>query len=149
MAEAEHIYQAIGDLLATLVVIDGQDFLETRDARYQAFGSRKLKERYFNKYQGQKVYWRVYPQVSALGLAFKIAALGAKLWRGHGYFVLQGDWVKPGQLKIWRNAKAPKVNESNWQPRLLPISWSDAPLPDEAFWQLKAQWVDGAKKLVN
>jgi len=62
---------------------------------------------------------------------------------------LQGDWIESNRLQIWRNAGAGKVNAYNWQPRLLPISWSDAPVPDGAFWQLKAQLVDGALVVVE
>ena len=68
---------------------------------------------------------------------------------GDRQFILQGDWIKDGKLKIWRNADAGQFNAHNWQPRLLPISWSDAPAPDESFWQLKAQLVDATLKIVE
>jgi hypothetical protein len=49
-----------------------------------------------------------------------------------GQFKLLGDLVESGQLQIWRNAIPGSVNADNWRPRLLPISWSDAPPTDGA-----------------
>jgi len=99
-------------------------------------------------YSGQQVYWRVYPQSVEQGLAFKIVSFADQLQKGHGQFILQGDWVEYGQLQIWRNAVAGQINEYNWQPRQIPISWSEAPPPDAAFWQLQAELVDGTLKIV-
>ena len=82
-------------------------------------------------------------------LAFEIVKFTQKPLLGDGQFKLQGDWIEDGQLQIWRNEVAVKVNAHNWQPRLLPISWSNAPAPDQAFWQFKAQLVDGTFKVVK
>ncbi len=69
MSETEHIYQAIGELLATLVVAqDGTIFLDTGSNRYQAIVSRKFQEKYHDSYQDKLVYWRVYPTVVEQGL---------------------------------------------------------------------------------
>jgi len=144
------IYQAIGDLQATLVVAtDGAKFLQSGSDQYPAFIPHKVEEKYQEKYQGQQVYWRVYPKVAEEGLAFDVVTLAEEPLFGSGQFKLQGDWIESGQLQIWRNAVAAKVNAHNWQPRLLPIDWPDAPAPDEAFWQLKAQLVDGTLKIVE
>ena len=150
MAIQEHFYQAIGELFATLVVADdGTKFLETESARYPALISLIIEQKYLDLYPGQQVYWRVYPQSVEQGLAFKIVSFANQLQKGHGQFILQGDWVEYGQLQIWRNAVAGQINEYNWQPRLLPISWSEAPPPDAAFWQLRAELVDGILKIVS
>ncbi len=149
MAIQEHFYQAIGELFATLVVADdGTKFLETESARYPALISLIIEKKYFDLYPGQQVYWRVYPQSAESGLAFKIVSLLDQPKMGQRQFVLQGDWVESGQLQIWRNAVAGQINEYNWQPRRLPISWSEAPPPDAAFWQLRAELVDGILKIV-
>jgi len=150
MAEAQHIYQAIGELLATLIVADdGRNFLDTGSGRYPAFASRKIQDKYQDKYQDKMVCWRVYPTVLDQGLAFQIVKFTDQLLLGDGQFTLQGDWIESGQLQIWRNSVAVKVNVHNWQPRLLPVSWPDAPAPEQAFWQLKAQLVDGALVVVE
>ena len=150
MAEAQHIYQAIGELLATLVETDdGTKFLQTGSEQYPVFIPHQLEKKYQEKYQGQQVYWRVYPKAVEHGLAFDVVTLAEEPIFGPGQFKLQGDWIESNRLQIWRNASAGKVNVHNWQPRLLPISWSDAPVPDEAFWQLKAQLVDGTLKVVE
>ncbi len=146
----EHFYQAIGELLATLVVADdGTKFLETELARYTALISLAIEQKYFDLYSGQQVYWRVYPQSAEHGLDFKVVSFADQLQKGHGQFILQGDWVEYGQLQIWRNAIAGQINEYNWQPRRLPISWSEAPPSDAAFWQLQAELVDGILKIVT
>jgi len=148
MTEAGHFYQAIGELQASLAVAeDGTKFLETAEGQYKAFVPLKLQQQYADKHQGQQVYWRVYPKSIEQGLAFEVVSLLEQPQRGHGQFVLQGDWVEPGLLKIWRNAVAGKVNQYNWQPRLLPISWEEALPPDESFWQLQAELIDGVFKV--
>jgi len=48
-----------------------------------------------------------------------------------------------GEIKIWRNEETWNVHPKNWRPRLLLISWQDAPTADGAFWQLQAKLVDG------
>jgi len=150
MSEAQHIYQAIGELQATLVVAtDGAKFLQSGSDQYPAFIPLKVEEKYQEKYQGQQVYWRVYPKVAEEGLAFDVVTLAEEPLFGSGQFKLQGDWIEPGQLQIWRNAVAGKVNAHNWQPRLLPINWEKQSAPDQAFWQLKAQLVDGTLKIVE
>ncbi len=150
MSEAEHIYQAIGEILATLVVAqDGAIFLDTGSSQYRARVPRKFQEKYHDSYQDKLLYWRVYPTVVDQGLAFEIVKFTEKPFLGDGQFKLQGDWIESGQLQIWRNSVALKVNAHNWRSRLLPVSWSDAPAPDQAFWQLKAQLVDGALKVVE
>ena len=150
MAEAQHFYQAIGELLATLVVADdGTKFLHTGSEQYPVFIPLKVEKKYHNKYQGQKVYWRVYPKAAAQGLVFEVVTIVVEPLFGAGMFQLQGDWIDSDQLQIWRNATADKVNAHNWRWRRLPISWSDAPAPDEAFWQLKAQLVDSAFTVVE
>ena len=150
MSETEHIYQAIGEILATLVVADdGGIFLDTGSGRYPVRVSRKYQEKYLDSYQDKLVYWRVYPTVVDQRLAFEIVKFTENPFLGDGQFKLQGDWIEDGQLQIWRNALPGKVNSHNWQPRLLPVSWSDAPAPDESFWQLKAQLVDGTLKIVE
>jgi hypothetical protein len=67
---------------------------------------------------------------------------------GLGQFKLQDDWVESGQLQIWRNAIPGSVDADNWRPRLLPVSWSDAPPADGAFWQLQAKLINGTLKIV-
>ncbi len=150
MAEAQHIYQAIGELLATLVVEDNDTkFLQTGSNQYPVFIPHQVEKKYQEKYQGQQVSWRVYPKAAAQGLVFDILTFLQQPQLGDGQFKLQGDWVDAGQVQIWRNAGAGKVNAYNWQPRRLPINWQNAPAPDEAFWQLKAQLVDGTLKVVE
>ena len=92
---------------------------------------------------------RVYPTLLHQQLALQIVTFVEQPSLGDRQFVLQGDWVEDGQLQRRRNPSCVKVNAHNWQPRLLPVSWSDAPEPDESFWQLKAQLVDGALKIVE
>ena len=150
MSEAQQFYQAIGDIFATLVIVnDGTKFLETQEARYRAFVPLKAEKRYLDKYQGQQVYWRVYPQFKEQELSFQIVSLAERPKKGHGQFILQGDWIESGQLQIWRNADAGRINKYNWRPRLLPVSWENAPLPDASFWQLQAELVDGTLKIVT
>jgi len=149
MSEAQHIYQAIGELQATLVVAaDGTKFLQAGSERYPVFLPHKVEKKYQEKYQGQLAYWRVYPKATEQGLAFEIATLVDEPEIGLGRFKLQGDWIEPGQLQIWRNANAGKINAHNWQPCSLCISWEDAPLSDATFWQLKAELVNGTLKIV-
>ena len=149
MSEAQHIYQAIGELQATLVVTsDGAKFLQSGSDQYPALIPHKVEEKYQEKYQGQQVYWRVYPKVVEQGLAFEVVKLTEVPKNGLGQFRLQGDWVESGQLQIWRNAIPGSVDADNWRPRLLPISWSDAPPADGAFWQLQAELIDGTLKIV-
>ncbi len=150
MAEAQHFYQAIGELVGILVVAaDGHKLLDTGAEQYPAFGAGKVQHKYQDKYQGSLVWWRVYPTVLRQQLAFFVVTFVEQPSLGDRQFILQGDWVEDGQLQIWRNASYGQVNAHNWQPRLLPISWSDAPSPDESFWQLKAQLVDGTLKIVE
>jgi len=150
MAEAQHIYQAIGELLATLVETDdGTKFLQTGSDQYPVFIPRQVEKKYQEKHQGERVVWRVYPHFKDQRLAFDIVTFLQQSQLGNGQFTLQGDWVEAGQVQIWRNAEAGIVNAYNWRPRLLPISWSDAPAPDGAFWQLKAQLDDGTLKVVE
>ncbi len=54
-----------------------------------------------------------------------------------------------GQLQIWRNADAGRINAYNWRPKLLPIDWQNAPPPNASFWQLQAELVDGVFKVVT
>ncbi len=150
MSEAERIYQAIGEILATLVLADdGTILLDTGSGRYPAFVSRKFKEKYHDSYQDKLLYWRVYPTLLDQGLAFQIVKFTEKPFLSDGQFILQGDWIESGQLQIWRNCVAMRVNAHNWQPRILPINWENPPAPDQAFWQLKAQLVDGALNIVE
>jgi len=105
MSEAQHIYQAIGELQATLVVTsDGAEVLQSGSDQYPAFIPHKVEEKYQEKYQGQQVYWRVYPKVVEQRLAFEVVTLAEVPKNGLGQFKLQGDWVESGQLQIWRNA---------------------------------------------
>jgi len=148
MSEAQHIYQAIGELQATLVMAsDGAKFLQSGSDQYPAFVPQKVEEKY-QQYQGQQVCWRVYPKAVEQGLAFDVVTLAEVPKNGLGQFKLQGDWVESGQLQIWRNAIPGSVDADNWRPRLLPISWSDAPPADGAFWQLQAELIDGTLKIV-
>ena len=150
MSEAQHFYQAIGELFATLVITDdGTKFLEMPEARYRAFMPLKVEKRYQDKYQGQQVYWRVYPQFKEQDLVFQVASLVAQPKVGHGQFVLKGDWLESEQLQIWRNAAPGRVNKYNWQPRLLSVSWENAPPPDASFWQLQVELVDGVFKVMT
>jgi len=150
MAEAQHIYQAIGELLATLVVADNDTkFLQTGSNQYPVFIPHQVEKKYQEKYQGQQVSWRVYPKAVEHGLAFDVVTLAEEPIFGPGQFKLQGDWIESNRLQIWRNAGAGKVNAYNWQPRRLPINWQNAPAPDASFWQLKAQLVDATLKIVE
>ena len=150
MSEAHHFYQAIGELFATLVTADDDtEFLEIQQGQYRDFVPLKAVKRYQDKYLGQQVYWRVYPQFSQQGLSFKIVSFAEQSKQGHGQFILQGDWLESGQLQIWRNAGAVRINKHNWRSRLLPVSWENPPLPDAAFWQLQAKLVDGVFKVVT
>ena len=150
MSEVQQFYQAIGELQATLVVTeDGAKFLQSGSEQYPVFIPRKCEKKYQDKFQGQHVYWRVYPRAEELSLAFYVIAVASEPKIGTGQFVLQGDWIESGQLQIWRNPNPGIINPHNWRPRLLPINWEDAPAPDDAFWQLKAQLVDGALKIVE
>jgi len=150
MSEIQHIYQAIGELEATLVVAaDGTKVLQTGLYQYPVFIPLKLEQKYLDKYQGELVCWRVYPKAVEQGLAFEVVKLTDSPEIGLGQFRLQGDWIESGQLQIWRNAIPGNVNAYNWQPRSLPISWSDAPPSDGAFWQLQAELVDGILKIVT
>ena len=75
MSLAQQFYQAIGELFATRVIAsDGTKFLETPEARYRAFVPFKVEKKYLDLYQGQQVYWRVYPQFSEqeLGSVLKL-----------------------------------------------------------------------------
>lgn len=120
MSEPQQFYQAIGELFATLVTADdGTIFLEPQEARYRAFVPLKVKQKYLEQYQGQQVYWRVYPQFKEQELVFQVASLVAQPKAGHGQFVLKGDWLESEQLQIWRNAAPGQVNKYNWQPRRL------------------------------
>jgi len=135
MSEIQHIYQAIGELEATLVVAaDGTKVLQTGLYQYPVFIPLKLEQKYLDKYQGQLVCWRVYPKAVEQELAFEVVKLTDTPEIRLGQFRLQGDWVESGQLQIWRNAIPGSVDADNWRPRLLPISWSDAPPADGAFW---------------
>ena len=150
MAEAQHFYQAIGEVVGILVVAaDGTKILDTGAEHYPAFVSGKVQQKYQDKYQGSLVCWRVYPTVRRQQLALQLVTFVEQPSLGDRQFILQGDWVEDGQLQIWRNPSCGKVNAHNWQPRLLPVSWSDAPEPDESFWQLKAQLVDATLKIVE
>lgn len=150
MSEPQLFYQAIGELFATLVTADdGTTFLETQEARYQAFVSSRLKQKYLEQHQEQQVYWRVYPQFKEEKLLLQVISLVNQPKSGHGQFVLKGDWLESGQLQIWRNAVSGRVNKHNWRPRLLPVSWEKAPPPDAAFWKLQAELVDGVLKVVT
>ncbi len=56
MAEAQHFYQAIGELVGILVVAaDGTKILDTGAEHYLAFGSGKVQQKYQDKYQGSLV----------------------------------------------------------------------------------------------
>jgi len=149
MSEIQHIYQAIGELEATLVVAaDGTKVLQTGLYQYPVFIPLKLEQKYLDEYQGQLVCWRVYPKAVEQGLAFEVVKLTNAPEIGLGQFRLQGDWIESGQLQIWRNAIPGNVNADNWQPRSLPISWSDAPPADGAFWQLQAELINATLKIV-
>jgi len=149
MAEAQNFYQAIGELRGTLVVADdGTKFLQTEQECHLVFLPNKLEQKYLDKYQGQLVCWRVYPKAVGQGLAFEVVSLTDTPETGLRQFRLQGDWVESGQLQIWRNAIPGSVDADNWRPRLLPISWSDAPPADGAFWQLQAELINGTLKIV-
>jgi len=149
MAEAQHFYQAIGELRGILVVAeDGTKFLQTEPERHPVFVPLKVEKKYLDKYQGQQVCWRVYPKAVEQGLAFDVVTLADVPKNGLGQFKLQDDWVESGQLQIWRNAIPGSVDADNWRPRLLPVSWSDAPPADGAFWQLQAKLINGTLKIV-
>jgi len=114
MSEAQHFYQAIGELQATLTVADdGTKFLQTEEEQYLASVAPKVEERYQKKYQGQQVYWRVYPQAIEQRLSFRVVTFAEQPKIGHGQFTLQGDWIKLGELRIWRNADAGRINAYN------------------------------------
>lgn len=149
MTGAEHFYQAVGELLATLAIAEnGTKWLQTEQQQFRAFIPSRLKDKYLENYQGRAVYFRAYPKFTSVGLAFEIVSLSLAPQRGDKRFVLQGDWVEPGRLKIWRNAIPGKINEFNWQPRLLNLYWEGAPEPDGTFWQLEAQLVDSTFEVV-
>ncbi len=149
MSEAQHFYQAIGELQATLVIAEGgTKFLAIGEEQYLVSVPVRVEKKYQNKYQGQQVFWRVYPQAMEQRLGFRVVTFADQPKIGHGQFTLQGDWVESGELRIWRNADASRINAYNWRPRSLPISWDSAPPPDEAFWQLKAELVGGTFKIV-
>ena len=149
MAEVQHFYQAIGELQATLVVAeDGTKFLQTGSEQYPASVPFRITKKYQKKYQGQQLYWRVYPQFIKQELSFRVVTFVDQPQIGQGQFTLQGDWIESGELRIWRNADARGLNRFNRRPRALPISWDSAPPPDEAFWQLKAELVDGIFKIL-
>ena len=89
MSEAQHIYQAIGELQGTLVVTsDGAKFLQSGSDQYPALIPHKVEEKYQEKYQGQQVYWRVYPKVVEQGLAFDVVTLAEVPKNGLGQFKL-------------------------------------------------------------
>jgi hypothetical protein len=149
MAEAEIFYQAIGELYASLVVTSsGTKVLATGENQYRAIVPEKIEKKY-QKIQGGQLFWRVYPQFQDQHLAFVIVSVSEQLKSEPGRFFIQGDWVNLAQIEIWRNAEAGKVNAKNWRPRLLPISWQDAPPADGSFWQLQAQLVNGTLEVTN
>ena len=118
MSLAQQFYQAIGELFAIRVIAsDGTKFLETQEAQYRAFVPFKVEKKYLDLYQGQQVYWRVYPQFSEQELAFQIVSLALAPLKGHGQFIRKGDWVESEQLQIWRNFDASSINKYNWRPR--------------------------------
>ncbi len=149
MVQAELFYQAIGELYASLVTTSsGTKVLDTGSSQYRALVPERVEQKY-DKSQGGQLYWRVYPQFQDGQLVFKAVSVSQEPKSSPGRFILQGDWVNLGQLEIWRNAEAGKVNAKNWQPRLLPINWQDAPPADGSFWQLQAQLVDGALEVTQ
>jgi len=116
MAEAQHIYQAIGELLATLVVgDDGTKFLQTGSNQYPVFIPHQVEKKYQEKYQGQQVSWRVYPLAAAQGLVFDILTFLQQPQLGDGQFKLQGDWVEAGQVQIWRNSGHGSRAGNSWK----------------------------------
>jgi len=87
MFEAQHFYQAIGELQATLVVADdGIKFLQTREEQYLVSVPLRVEKKYQNKYQGQQVFWRVYPQAIEQGLGFRVVTFVDQPKIGHGQF---------------------------------------------------------------
>jgi hypothetical protein len=142
MAEALIFYQAIGELYASLVITSsGTKVLDTGERQYRAIIHEKVEKKY-QKIQGGQAYWRVYPQFQDQHLAFEIVSVSEQPKSEPGRFFIQGDWVNLGEIQIWRNADPGKVNAQNWRPRLLPISWQDAPQGSVgSFWQLQAQLV--------
>lgn len=149
MALAELFYQAIGELYASLVVTEaGTKVLDTGSSQYRAIIPERV-EKKSEKIQGGQLYWRVYPQFQDGQLVFNVVSVSLEPKSSPGWFILQGDWVNLGQLEIWRNAEAGRVNAKNWRPRLLPINWQDAPPADGSFWQLQAQVVNGTLEVTN
>ena len=56
MAEAQHFYQAIGEIVGILVVAaDGHKLLDTGAEQYPAFGAGKIQHKYQDKFQGSLV----------------------------------------------------------------------------------------------
>lgn len=147
MTSPQIYYQAIGELYASLVVTEaGTTLLDTGENQYPAIVPKKIQNKY-EKIQAGQVYWRVYPQLQNGHLAFLIVSVSQQPKSEPGRFFIKGDWVNLGEIKIWRNVETWKINPKNWRPRLLPISWQDAPAADGAFWQLEAQLVDGTLKV--
>ncbi len=89
MAEAQHFYQAIGELRGILVVAeDGTKFLQNEPERHPVFVPLKVEKKYFDRYQGQQVCWRVYPKAVEQGLAFDVVTLADVPKNGLGQFKL-------------------------------------------------------------
>lgn len=149
MGQAQLFYQAIGELYASLVITEsGNSVLDTGKCQYRVIVPEKVEKKYQN-FQSGLVYWRVYPQFQDQHLALLVVSVSEQPKSEPGRFFIQGDWVSPAEIQIWRNADPWKVNARNWQPRRLPISWQDAPPADGAFWQLQAQLVNGALEVTN
>ena len=81
MAEAQHFYQAIGEVVGILVVAaDGTKILDTGAEHYPAFVSGKIQHKYQDKSQGSLVCWRVYPTLRRQQLAFQAWFKNSQFW---------------------------------------------------------------------
>lgn len=110
MAAAEHFYQAIGEVCATLVVAaDGTKFLDTGNRHYPALIAHWL----LDKFQDKQGFWRVYPVFKNQKLGFEVRNFKEQPFIEEGQFTLQGDWLGDGHLQIWRNATANRIGPHN------------------------------------
>jgi len=87
MSEAQHFYQAIGELQAILVIVeDGTRLLQTGSEQYPASVPLRITKKYQKKYQGQQLYWQVYPQFIKQELSFRVVTLVDQPQIGQGQF---------------------------------------------------------------
>ena len=142
--QAERIYQAIGTVEGILELSDSRALLYIGETAFPVSVSPLVLKKHT---PGEVQRFRAYPKLRQGKPSFSLASVTES---PASSFILKGCWqdyLGMPYLVIYRNHIRSKKNQQLFHP--VSVQWPDAPKPNGKFWELEAEFRDGAFVVVR